>query len=72
MALPLCKVAENLRGNHGKIKYSKKKKKSISSGLVPWSRKWQPTPVSLPGKSQGQRSLVGSILLVNTTIKILK
>ena len=26
---------------------------------IPWSRKWQPTPVFLPGKSQGQRSLVG-------------
>ena len=25
----------------------------------PWRRKWQPTPVSLPGKSHGQRSLVG-------------
>ena len=24
-----------------------------------WGRKWQPTPVSLPGKSHGQRSLVG-------------
>ena len=24
-----------------------------------WRRKWQPTPVSLPGKSHGQRSLVG-------------
>ena len=24
-----------------------------------WRRKWQPTPVFLPGKSQGQRSLVG-------------
>ena len=24
-----------------------------------WRRKWQPTPVLLPGKSQGQRSLVG-------------
>ena len=23
-----------------------------------WKRKWQPTPVVLPGKSQGQRSLV--------------
>ena len=23
----------------------------------PWRRKWQPTPVFLPGKSQGQRSL---------------
>ena len=26
---------------------------------IPWSRKWQPTPVFLPGKSHGQRSLVG-------------
>ena len=28
-------------------------------GRFPWSRKWQPTPVFLPGKSHGQRSLVG-------------
>ena len=28
-------------------------------GQIPWSRKWQTTPVFLPGKSQGQRSLVG-------------
>ena len=26
---------------------------------IPWRRDWQPTPVFLPGKSQGQRSLVG-------------
>ena len=25
----------------------------------PWRRKWQPTPVFLPGESHGQRSLVG-------------
>ena len=24
-----------------------------------WRRKWQPTPVSLPGESQGRGSLVG-------------
>ena len=24
---------------------------------IPWSRKWQPTPVFLPGKCHGQRSL---------------
>jgi len=29
------------------------------SGKIPWSRKWQPTPVFLPGESHGQRSLVG-------------
>ena len=26
-------------------------------GNFPWRRKWQPTPVFLPGKSHGQRSL---------------
>ena len=26
-------------------------------GKIPWRRKWQPTPVFLPGKSQGQWSL---------------
>ena len=26
---------------------------------MPWRRKWQPTPIFLPGKSHGQRSLVG-------------
>ena len=28
-------------------------------GKIPWRRKWQPTPVFLPGKSYGWRSLVG-------------
>ena len=28
-------------------------------GKIPWSSKWQPTPVFLPGKSYGQKSLVG-------------
>ena len=28
-------------------------------GKVPWRRKWQPTPVFMPGKSHGPRSLVG-------------
>ena len=26
---------------------------------ISWRKKWQPTPVFLPGKSHGQRSLVG-------------
>ena len=28
-------------------------------GKIPWRRKWQATPVFLPGKSHGQRSLAG-------------
>ena len=26
---------------------------------IPWRRKWQPTPVLLPGKSHGERSMAG-------------
>ena len=26
---------------------------------IPWRRKWQPTPVFVPGESHGQRSLAG-------------
>ena len=28
-------------------------------GKITWRRKWQPTPVFLPGKSHGQKSLAG-------------
>ena len=28
-------------------------------GKIPWRRKWQPTPVFLPEKSYGERSLAG-------------
>ena len=28
-------------------------------GKIPWRRKWQPTPVFLPGEFQGRGSLVG-------------
>ena len=28
-------------------------------GKISWRRKWQPTPIFLPGKSHGQRSLAG-------------
>ena len=28
-------------------------------GKIPRRRKWQPTPVFLPGESHGQRNLVG-------------
>ena len=29
------------------------------AGSIPQRRKWQPTPVFMPGKSHGQRSLEG-------------
>ena len=28
-------------------------------GEIPWRRRWQPTPVFLPGEYHGQRSLMG-------------
>ena len=28
-------------------------------GKIPWRKKWQNTPVCMPGKSDGPRSLVG-------------
>ena len=31
----------------------------IGTLLPPWKRKWQPTPVFLPGESHGQSNLVG-------------
>ena len=31
----------------------------VKTPFLQWRRKCQPTPVFLPGKSQGQRSLVG-------------
>ena len=33
-----------------------------------WRRKWQPTPLFLPGESQGQRSLVGCHLCGHTEL----
>ena len=32
---------------------------AVQHGLFIWRRKWQPTPVFLPGESHGQRSLAG-------------
>ena len=32
---------------------------SLHLNFISWRRKWQPTPVFLPGKSHGQRSLEG-------------
>ena len=30
-------------------------------GKMPWKRKWQPTPVSLPGECHGQGNLAGTV-----------
>ena len=49
-------VVKNLPASAG---HTRDKDSVPGSGRPPWRRKWQPTPVLLPGKSHGQRSLVG-------------
>ena len=39
--------------------YQCRRSKRLGLGKISWSRKWQPTPMFLSGKSHGQRSLVG-------------
>ena len=36
---------------------------------IQWGRKWQPTPIFLPGESHGQRSLVGRVTKSRTRLK---
>ena len=50
-------VVKNLPANAGDIKRCGF---NPWMGNIPWRRKWQPTPVFLPRKSHGQRSLEGS------------
>ena len=41
-------------------------------GKIPWRRKWQPTPVFLPGESQGRGSLVGCRLWGHTELDMIE
>ena len=44
----------------GSLRVGHDRATSLSSvTFMHWRRKWQPTPVFLPGESHGQRSLVG-------------
>ena len=47
----------NLHSSVGKESACNAGDSSSWVGKVPWRRKWQPTPVFLPGESHGQRSL---------------
>ena len=44
---------------YSNIKLKNFKVRVIWASPVPWRRQWHPTPVLLPGKSHGRRSLVG-------------
>ena len=51
-------------GTSGKVspcqcRRRKRRKFDPRAGKIPWSRKWRPTPVFLPRKFHGQKSLVG-------------
>ena len=48
-------MVKNLCANAG----HKTRRFDLWVGKIPWSRKWQLTPVFLPGKFHGQRGLVG-------------
>ena len=41
---------------------------TLTFHFMHWKRKWQPTPVFLPGESQGQGSLVGCHLWGRTEL----
>ena len=46
-------------GPHLSLASGNAKRRLDDCKCPPWRRKWQPTPVFLPGESHGQRNLVG-------------
>ena len=59
--LSLFYLKKGHQGKYGRKKNTQYLLTLIRKALGPhWRRKWQPTPVLLPGKYHGQRSLVGS------------
>ena len=53
MCFPGGSVVENLPANAGDIEFDP------WVGKIPWRKQWQPTPVFLPAKFHGWRSLLG-------------
>ena len=49
----------HLQENPNQENLTFQQKKNKECGKIPWSKKWQPAPVLLPGEYHGQRSLVG-------------
>ena len=58
----LKKLFGHIVQNDETLEYMHKNSQKIGIRLLLWRRKWQPTPVLLPGKSHGWRSLVGCSL----------
>jgi len=52
-------LVKNLSANAGNLRNEGSKpgqEDTLRIRKIPWRRTWQPTPVFLPGESQGQRS----------------
>ena len=56
IGFPYGTVVKNLPANEGD---GKRSGLDPCVGKIPWSRKWQPAPVFLPGKAHGQRGRAG-------------
>ena len=68
LVLTILKVKNKVKGNHlasliaqlvNHLPAMQETQVRFLGREIPWRRKWQPTPVFLPGESQGQKSLVG-------------
>ena len=57
----VCQVALGIRGKESTCQCRRQKTCGFGPWVrkIPWRRKWQSTPVFLPGESHGQRSLMG-------------
>ena len=53
---------------HRQSRYSREQEHFFKTPLKTWKRQWHPTPVLLPGKSHGQRTLVGFHLWGHTEL----
>ena len=67
-SLLCCVIQQTPKGRHGLSRWLSGKESAYQCRRhrfdpwvvkIPWRRKWHPTPVFLPEKSQGQRSLIG-------------
>ena len=59
--IPSLSILGFLGGSYGKESACQGRRRRFDPWVrkTPWRRKWQPTAVFLPGKSNGQRSLEG-------------
>ena len=59
MDFPGGSVVKNNNNNNNNLPSKQETQVQSLGREAPGRRKWQPTPVCLPGKSYGQRSLAG-------------